>query len=292
PIIHHDQLVRLCGSNDYVYAQINMQPGMTRYKFLDRSDRHADFVDLGMNVSCTDDPPQSEDGYLYAMYWAPNGEKDIICHCGTKNFTLQSPINVAYFSISGQFVVAIDSDGHIYACHLHGYGWSDNLDSNIHTNSRIAIYQDTFYQSCSIDYWGSVYSYDGTLEGVFGGKNKWTQIDGDNHNRDLVAGPGWLLTRYPNGQTWKWDEHKKTWEALSDDEGGKVTQLVASAFLHIYRLFDDGNIQRHNAGKTWNWLHESNESATYISVDNEHLFWFTQEHKGYMAAHYGMTVES
>ncbi|KAL2690159.1 hypothetical protein Neosp_004227 [[Neocosmospora] mangrovei] len=274
-------LLRLCGSDNLLYAQLRLATGLTRYQFLDRNETDAAFVNLDMNVSCTDDPPQSDSGYLYAMYSGANGKKDVLRREGEMEVTyLECPCDVAHFSVSQGYIIVIDPDGHIYTRDGDN-SWTDNIDPKNHTNSRIAAYRDTYYQSCSIDWWGSVYIYDGS--------NSWKKIDGNNKNRDLVAGPDWLLTRYPNGKTWKWDKSKDKWEALSGDEDGKVVQLVASATRteHIYRLFDDGTVQCYNPRrKEWykNPSYHNDGKNTWIAVDDKHLYRVTDHNEGFVDA--------
>lgn len=123
---------------------------------------------------------------------------------------------------------------------------------------------------------------------IFQGNDNWKEIDGNNKNRDLVAGPGWLLTRYPSGKTWKWHKDTEKWEALSGDEKSNVTQLVSSQVSnhHVYRLFKDGSIQKYLARRSlWHECYSSNEKNTYISVDKENLYRVTEKHEGYVDKH-------
>ncbi|KAI1500825.1 hypothetical protein F5X99DRAFT_385099 [Biscogniauxia marginata] len=276
-IFSDKNLMRVCGSNDHVYAQIKIDNHLTRYMFLDKTTDDAAPDDMEIPLSCTDDPPKSDEGYLYAIYWGPYGKKDIVRCYGEKSLIrMGCPTSVEHFSISRGYLVIIDADGYIYSRVGDG-SWSSNMDSKNHTNSRVANYMGTYYQSCSIDYWGSVY--------IYNGNDDWTKIDGNNYNRDLVAGPGWLMTRYPNGKTWKWHRDNDSWEALSGSEGDRVAQLVASSRSHVYRLFNDGKIQAHRGGQEWTWVFDGQSRTTYISVDDQYLYQVTADHKAYMHRH-------
>lgn len=112
PIIKDENLLRLCGSNNYVYAQIQMRPGIVHYKFLDGHDLGSDFIDLHMNFSCTEDAPQSDKGRLYAMYWKEDGTKDILrCQGATEVMSLNCPSNAAYFSVSEDYIIIMSGAG-------------------------------------------------------------------------------------------------------------------------------------------------------------------------------------
>lgn len=262
-----------------MYAQLRGDAGLTTYKFLNQGDDSSGFIRIKMDVSCTDDPPQSDDGYLYATYWGRDGKKDIIRRKGTMEATLMNcPSSVAYFHVSHGYLITIDKEGNIYTRAQDG-DWEGSIETSNHTNSRVANYKDAYYQSCSIDYWGSVHLYQGNKE--------WKKIDGNNHSRDLVAGPDGLLTRYPNGQTWYWHKKDDKWEALSETHGA-VKQLTAAAVpgWRIYRLLDDGTIETPSGGKNWRSLTALGKANNYISVDDDYLYRVTSESRGYMQRHH------